>query len=452
MKWLGGPFLLVAALAALAGILRSFQKRFGLNPELVRKLFHMGGGTICLTLPWLLPDVRVFFVATGLITVLLASLQRVSALRAGLGKVLGEVGRVSLGEVYFPLSVCALYLLSRRDLILYIVPLLILTFADAVAALIGTRYGFSTFETRTGEKSVEGSAAFFLAAFFSVHVPLLLSERADRLESLLIAVIVGLLATMLEAISWAGLDNLFIPLISFVLVKALLSLQVWELSMRLVFTGVLSAVVFFGSRHIGFKADARLAAILIGHFIWMVTDLRWVVMPTLVFLGFRIIAPSPEYERRYAPTVYAVLSSAAAGLVWAYFARAFQRPGLFFPFTVTFAASLALIGIIRERFARASRSLSGIVVSQTAKASLVVLVPYALLEWWSEGANLNVALEVAAGSIAVLAAAFAFCAVARPSATTVHPRRWLYQTLAAALASGLSVTPFAAGWIGRSPW
>jgi phytol kinase len=449
---LSGLLGLLAGLAALAGILRELQKRFTLAPELVRKLFHMGGGTICLALPWLLPDTRFFLGATVMITALLASLQRVPALRAGLGKVLGEVGRVSLGEVYFPLSVCAIYLLSRQDLILYIVPLLILTFADAVAALIGTRYGFATFETRGGTKSVEGSAAFFLAAFFSVHVPILLSGRADRLESLLIAVIVGLLIMMLEAISWAGLDNLFVPLMAFALVKGLLSLEAWELAMRLVITASLTALVFFGSRHTALKTDARLAAILVGHFVWMVADLRWVLMPAVLFLSFRILAPSPEYERRYAQTVYAVLSLAAAGLVWVYLARVFQRPHFFYPFTVTFAAGLAMVGIIRERFANPSRALWRIVAAQTAKGSLLILFPYMLLEWWSEGATANLALELASAVVSVLAASIVFCAAARPNAVEVHPKRWLYQALAAGLASGLSVMPFAAGWIGESLW
>ena len=452
MKQLGGLLALIAVLAALAGVLRVLQSRHKLAPELVRKMFHMGGGSICLALPWLLPDVRVFLAAAILVTALLASLQHVSALRASLGRVLGGVGRVSLGEVYFPLSVCALYLVSRKDPILYIVPLLILTFADAVAALIGSRYGFAKFETQGGTKSVEGSVAFFLAAFFSVHVPLLLSGRTDRLESLLIAIIVGLLAMMVEAISWAGSDNLFVPLMAFVLVKGLLSVDAWELGMRLVITAGLSALVFFGSRHTAMKADARLAAILVGHFVWMVADLRWVVMPAVLFLSFRKLAPSPEYERRYAQTVYAVLSLAAAGLVWMYIARAFQLPRLFYPFTVTFAAGLAMVGIIRERFACPNRTLFLIVVEQTAKGSLLILLPYALFVWWSEGATLNLAMELAAALVAVLAAAMVFCAAARPNAVDVHPKRWLYQTLASGLASGLSVTPFAAGWIGRSLW
>ena len=63
--------------------------------------------------------------------------------------------------------------------------------------------------------------AFFAVALLTVHVPLLLWVPAvGRAECLLIAVTLALLAMILEAIAWRGLDNLFVPLGSFVLLKA----------------------------------------------------------------------------------------------------------------------------------------------------------------------------------------------------------------------------------------
>ena len=52
--------------------------------------------------------------------------------------------------------------------------------ADAVAALIGIRYGTLQYQTTEGTKSVEGSVAFFFVAFLSVLVPLLVFTEVDR--------------------------------------------------------------------------------------------------------------------------------------------------------------------------------------------------------------------------------------------------------------------------------
>src|SRR5207248_6187645 len=117
--------------------------------------------------------------------------------------------------VYFPLAVCVLWLLYLntgdgepvRSRIGYLVPLLLLTLSDALAALVGVAYGRFQYTTPDGFKSLEGSFAFFLCSFVCVHVPLLLLTDRGRAETLLIAVLLAWLATMFEAIAWGGLDN-----------------------------------------------------------------------------------------------------------------------------------------------------------------------------------------------------------------------------------------------------
>jgi phytol kinase len=80
-----------------------------------------------------------------------------------------------------------------------------------LAALIGKGYGSVHFRVVGERRSLEGSAAFFVATFLLVHVPLLLSERTGRLEAVLIAFSAAALVTCFEAISVWGLDNVFIP-------------------------------------------------------------------------------------------------------------------------------------------------------------------------------------------------------------------------------------------------
>src|SRR5439155_15300388 len=121
---------------------------------------------------------------------------------------------VSLGEVYFPIAVAVLFVLylqeppepRARRLVLYCVPVLLLTLADALAALVGITYGRLKYPTADGSKSFEGSIAFFTCAFFCVHVPLLLFTDTKRAETLLVALLLAWLATLFESVAWNGLD------------------------------------------------------------------------------------------------------------------------------------------------------------------------------------------------------------------------------------------------------
>jgi phytol kinase len=74
--------------------------------------------------------------------------------------------RRSLGEVYFPAAVAVLFCLSHQTPLLFCIPILMLTLADAVAALIGVRYGRLRYQTLEGQKSAEGSITFFTLGVF----------------------------------------------------------------------------------------------------------------------------------------------------------------------------------------------------------------------------------------------------------------------------------------------
>jgi len=62
------------------------------------------------------------------------------------------------------------------------------------------------------KKSAEGSVIFFLSTFLIVHLVLLLATPTERLESVLVALLIALIITVFESVSIKGIDNLFIPL------------------------------------------------------------------------------------------------------------------------------------------------------------------------------------------------------------------------------------------------
>jgi phytol kinase len=173
----------------------------------------------------------------------LAVLRTFRSLRRLRGGVIDGVNRKSLGEIYFPLAVGLVYLLSAGDPLTFCIPMLILSLADAAAALVGERYGALRYPTAGQRKSLEGSVAFFTVAFLSAHIPLLLFTNAGRPANLLISLTLALLLTLLEAMAPGGLDNLGIPLVALLLLRSLLGLDVAALVARLGVAVLLAALV-----------------------------------------------------------------------------------------------------------------------------------------------------------------------------------------------------------------
>src|SRR5262249_35079243 len=161
--------------------------------------------------------------------------------------------------------------------------ILLLTLADAVAALIGISYGRLRYATTDGTKSTEGSLAFFLCAFLCVHIPLLLFTGTGRAESLLIALLLAWLATMFEAVAWGGLDNLALPLISYLLLEIYLDMPAHELERRLAITAGLMVFVLLFRFQTTLQGNAVLGAFLVGYISWALGGWHWLMAPLILF-------------------------------------------------------------------------------------------------------------------------------------------------------------------------
>ena len=196
----------IAALLVLG--LSEVLRRLGASQEVSRKAAHIGSGLLACSFPWA-------FSSPLTVTVLCAGFGGLVLVAKRFGQLQGVHGvdRESHGAVLFPVIIALLFWMTAGDPLLFSVPILVLTVSDAVAALIGKGYGAFHYKALGEQRSFEGSLAFFIVTFVAVHVPLLLTEETGRLDSVLIAVLIAVLATCVEAISVRGLDNLFIPMI-----------------------------------------------------------------------------------------------------------------------------------------------------------------------------------------------------------------------------------------------
>jgi phytol kinase len=128
--------------------------------------------------------------------------------------------RSNLGTVYFPLSfVVVIWLFWDRPALL-VGGLMPMTWGDALAAVLGRRYGRRRYTVLGATRSLEGSLVMFGASALATWLALALLDAGGNPLGLALATAVG--AALAESISPWGLDNLTVPAAS-ALVLALLA-------------------------------------------------------------------------------------------------------------------------------------------------------------------------------------------------------------------------------------
>lgn len=435
--WLGIGLVLAVLLGLIAG-LRQACRTWPLHPEIPRKLLHVGMGLVTLAFPWLFAAVWPVWVIAGFAAALLGAIKLLAPLRQRLGGVVDGVARASLGDLYFPISVALVFHLTFGHPVLYCIPILLLTLADAVAALIGVFYGHLHYDSAGNRKSAEGSLAFFTVAFFSTHVPLLLFTDTGRVESLLLGATIGLLVMLIEAVAWRGLDNLLVPLGAYFLLTGYLPKSVIELSVLLLATVGWVAFVFLLRRRSTLNAGALLAAALVGYLTWSVGGWRWLIPPLLLYLGYTILWPRDAQLREHPHTVHAVAAVCAPALIWLAVARRLGHDELFFPYTAFYAAQLAFIGIAYYREVYRRVATLPLIGWSAGRSWGVLFLPFAFLRGFSLPT-----IELAA--FALLAITFATWLFNRcipaPEHYSIDLFPWHRQAAIGILASALCLLP-----------
>jgi phytol kinase len=261
--WVG---MAVAAVALAGGgaLLHTISGAQGWNAETRRKAVHVWTGLVCLTFPLLFRAAWPVWVLAGGALSLLLVVRGVPVLRAGAGASLHGVKRVSYGELLFAPAVALVFTGSLGRAELFVIPVLILTAADAAAALAGTRWGTHVYGARSGWKSVQGSAAFAAVAALSAWVPLVFGWGVDAVRAGLIAGSLALVAMMIEGIADRGFDNLTIPLVTHVLLRRLLESSAAELGVCFTVAAGLLAVVIAARRSTTLDGGAMLGVALLG--------------------------------------------------------------------------------------------------------------------------------------------------------------------------------------------
>ncbi|MEH1884758.1 diacylglycerol/polyprenol kinase family protein [Nostoc sp.] len=182
--------------------------RFADKPEIVRKIVHIGTGNVILIAWWLNIPASV-----GITASILASAITLLSYRLPILPGINSVGRQSLGTFFYSVSFGILvawfwYLQQPQYAALGI---LVMTWGDGLAALIGQRFGTHKYKVFGTQKSWEGSLTMMLVSYV-VSSLILVGTQGNSWQTWAVSLLVAVIATALEAVSFLGIDNLTVPL------------------------------------------------------------------------------------------------------------------------------------------------------------------------------------------------------------------------------------------------
>jgi phytol kinase len=201
--------LIFSYLALLVAIAEVTSRLIKDDPELTRKIVHIGSGNVILLAWWLRIETWTI-VAAAIIAAIIALISYVTPILPSIN----SVGRKSLGTLFYAISIGVLAYLFWDDFPQYTaIGILIMAWGDGMAAIIGQRFGKHTYRLGQNTKSWEGSLAMAVASFV-ITISVLRFIQGDRWQTWATASTISLVATILEAFSQLGIDNLTVPIVS----------------------------------------------------------------------------------------------------------------------------------------------------------------------------------------------------------------------------------------------
>ncbi len=126
-----------------------------------------------------------------------------------------------LGTVYYALSLLVLSIISFGILNkpeIGLVPCLVMAYGDGLAAIIGKAVKSKKYEIGNSQKTIAGSLTMFIVTVLTVFIYLTYMQNP---AAAFYAIIIGILITIVEAISIKGLDNLTVPICTLLLLLSI---------------------------------------------------------------------------------------------------------------------------------------------------------------------------------------------------------------------------------------
>lgn len=178
------------------------------DPEISRKVVHIGTGQVILLAWWLHIPAWV-----GIAAGVLAGAIALISYQVPILPSVNSIGRKTLGTFFYAISISLLvawfWPLEQQQYAA--IGILVMAWGDGLAAVFGQRFGKHSYQVWGMQKSWEGSLTMWLVSD-AVSTLILLPLEGNVWQTWAVSAIVASAATCLESFSKWGLDNLTVPL------------------------------------------------------------------------------------------------------------------------------------------------------------------------------------------------------------------------------------------------
>lgn len=219
MSNLLGFLIALGYIVGIMAIAEFLRKSFGFTGRFTRKFVHIGAGMVIWLVPYLFDSPWPFAIAT-----IAFALIDLLDWHYGLFSFMATNNHTNLGTVYFPIAVALVAIIFWEQPPLMVAALMPLTWGDGLASVVGETYGANSYLVFGEKRSLQGSATFMIAGGFFTWLALWAMPGLPALtpiEAVPPSLVTILAATITEAVSPWGIDNLTVAGVS------VLILQFW---------------------------------------------------------------------------------------------------------------------------------------------------------------------------------------------------------------------------------
>ncbi len=278
-EWITLGIFFIGILAVI-GLAEFIRKKAGWSAEASRKIVHVLVGVLMF---W----ARFLFVSSTpaiVIAVLFIIINAVAIRQESLQGMHGTE-RFSLGTVFYPLAFLILVIAFwNRDPAILLISFLILALGDPVAAQVGETVKHPRkFTLWKDQKSVQGSFALGITAFIITVIGLPILRNIEGLASptfpmiLLIGFAVGVVGALAESMSFAGSDNLTLPLGAALTLDLLIHFNTAQQWYFYLWFAVAFLFAFTAYKLNVLDLSGTVAAFLLGTFVFAIGGLQWMI-------------------------------------------------------------------------------------------------------------------------------------------------------------------------------
>jgi len=270
------------------------------SPESSRKLVHLIVGTLVSACPFIFKS-HIPPVVLAFIFIIINAL----ALKTALFKGMHSTDRLSYGTVYFPIAFLVLALFWWEKPITLILSMLIMTFSDTIAAVIGERTTQPRqFQIWEDIKSVEGSLGMFLSSFMIIYIGTdLFAWLFGAAFFIPLPILIGasgfvaMIVTLSEAVSSKGSDNFSVPIMAALSYDIFLINYTHGTLNHLLVWIIVSAIVFYGAyKFKSLSESGVLSAYAMGIIIFGTGGFMWITPILIFFVLSSALSKLPKTE------------------------------------------------------------------------------------------------------------------------------------------------------------